>query len=325
MNLWNSFSRSFASRFLHLAALSYFLIPSALCTTYNRTSSLAAYQFLDAFTWQTIADPVHGRVNYVNYSTAQQDSLVSVHGDRVVLRADSTTTLDPTGPGRNSFRLVSNERYTTHVAIFDIVHMPQGCGTWPAISEIDDTSSTAGGKIDIIEGVNDQTPNLSSLHTSANCTMPDSRVMTGEVQGDDCSSGSGCGVDIDDPASYGPPFNTMDGGWYAVERTATYISIFFWERDDASVPRQVSHPGQTVNPSTWGIPAAYFPNTECDFTTHFAPHHIMISLTFCGDWAGSNATYSASGCPSTCVDFVNQNPSAFSGAYFEFNRLSIYQ
>lgn len=38
------------------------LARSALCATYIRTSNLAGYQFLDAFTWQTIADPVHGRV-----------------------------------------------------------------------------------------------------------------------------------------------------------------------------------------------------------------------------------------------------------------------
>ncbi|KIJ63546.1 glycoside hydrolase family 16 protein [Hydnomerulius pinastri MD-312] len=282
-------SSTLVNRFLQLGALAS-LVPLALCATYTRTSSLAGNQFIDAFTWQTIADPVHGRVNYVNESTAQQDSLVSVHGDRVVLRADSTTTLDPAGPGRNSFRLVSNDRYTTHVAIamnaigLDLASTSSIClkvvgpGLQLGVLLLLDPPYTGRaetrigklmtprrlleyGKIDIIEGVNDQTPNLSSLHTSANCTMPDSRLMTGTIQGNDCSSGSGCGVDIDDNASYGPPFNLRGGG----------------------------------------------------------------CLTFCGDWAGSNATYTASGCPSTCVDFVNQNPTAFSGAYFEFNRLSIYQ
>ncbi|KAH7883437.1 glycoside hydrolase family 16 protein [Phlebopus sp. FC_14] len=312
-------SRLFARAGIFVLGL---LVKAAFCTTYVKTNHLAGKDFLDAFTWQTIADPVHGRVNYINESVARQDSLVSVHGNRVVLRADSTTTLDPNGPGRNSFRLVSNDRFTTHVAIFDIAYMPQGCGTWPAIH---DTSSTAGGKIDILEGVNDQSPNLSSLHTSENCTMPESRAMTGTVQGNDCASGSGCGVDMDDVDSFGPRFNKNGGGWYAVERTPTNISIFFWERDDVSVPIEVSTPGHTVDPSAWGTPVAYFPDAYCDFSTHFVAHHIMISLTFCGDWAGSNATYATSGCPSTCVDFVNQEPAAFAGAYFEFNQLCIYQ
>lgn len=26
---------------------------------------------------------------------------------------------------------------------------------------------------------------------------------------------------------------------------------------------------------------AYFPDTKCDFLTHFGPHNIIINLTFC--------------------------------------------
>ncbi|KAF9231464.1 hypothetical protein BU15DRAFT_82375 [Melanogaster broomeanus] len=105
---------------------------SASAATYSRTSNLVGQRF-NAFTWQTIDDPTHGRVNYVSQATAQADVLVQVSGNQVILRADSTTTLDASGPGRNSFRLQSNAQYTTHLAVFDIAHMPQGCGTWPAV------------------------------------------------------------------------------------------------------------------------------------------------------------------------------------------------
>lgn len=101
--------------------------------TYSLASNLVGEGFLNAFSWQAIADPTNGRVNYVTESTAQADGLVSVSGNQVTLRADSTTVLSSSGPGRNSFRLQSNAQYTTHVAVFDIAHMPQGCGTWPAI------------------------------------------------------------------------------------------------------------------------------------------------------------------------------------------------
>ncbi|KIJ63545.1 glycoside hydrolase family 16 protein [Hydnomerulius pinastri MD-312] len=301
---------------------------AASAATYSRTSNLVGQSFLNAFTWQAIADPTHGRVNYVSQATAQADGLVSVSGNQVTLRADSKTTLSASGSGRNSFRLQSNAQYTTHVAVFDIAHMPQGCGTWPAVCEVG-ANWPNEGEVDIVEGVNDQSPNQSTLHTSANCAMPSSRTMTGTNEGTNCdvneTNNSGCGVAINDSKSYGPAFNGAGGGWYAIERTSTFIKIYFWERGSTSVPSDVKTPGSTVNTSNWGTPAAYFPNTDCDLSSHFGPHNIIINLTFCGDWAGNSAVYAASGCPSTCVDYVNQNPSAFTNAYFEFNSLNIYQ
>ncbi|KAF9232412.1 glycoside hydrolase family 16 protein [Melanogaster broomeanus] len=310
---------------------------SASAATYSRTSNLVGQRFLNAFTWQAIDDPTHGRVNYVSQAAAQADGLVQVSGNQVILRADSTTTLDASGPGRNSFRLQSNAQYTTHVAIFDIAHMPQGCGTWPAVCDIltcyfqeVGANWPNEGEVDIVEGVNDQSPNLSSLHTSPGCTMPSSTSMTGTNQGGtNCdvyaTSDTGCGVASTDASSYGPPFNNAGGGWYAIERTSSFIKIYFWERGSSSVPSDVSHPGHSVDTSNWGTPVAYYPDTYCDFSTHLGPHNIIINLTFCGDWAGNSDVYAASGCPSTCVDYVNNNPSAFTGAFFEFNSLNIYQ
>ncbi|KAF8432245.1 glycoside hydrolase family 16 protein [Boletus edulis BED1] len=287
----------------------------AEAATYSRTSKLSGQSFLDAFSWQSIPDPTNGRVNYVTQSEAQSAGLVSVSGFTVTLRGDDTTVLNPSGPGRNSFRLRSNDQYSNHVAIFDIGHIPEGCGTWPA------------GEIDIVEGVNNQVPNQSTLHTSANCAMPSSRSMTGTALLNDCdvfSDGNqGCGVHLADRNSFGHNFNFNGGGWYAVDRSPTYIAIYFWERGSTSVPSEVEYPVDKVDTSTWGTPAAYFPNTDCDFPSHFGPMNIIINLAFCGDWAGS--VYSSSGCPSNCVDFVNNNPSAFSNAYFNFNALNIYQ
>ncbi|KAG2121768.1 glycoside hydrolase family 16 protein [Suillus clintonianus] len=301
-------------------------VTTTLGATYQRTSQLAGQTFLDAFSFQAISDPTHGRVTYVSKSTAEADGLVSVANDKLTLRADHTTTLSSSGSGRKSFRIQSNSQYKTHVAIFDIEHMPQGCGTWPAILGANWPNE---GEVDIVEGVNDQTPNKCSLHTSSNCTMPSSRSMTGTVDGTDCyaydNSNAGCGVKINDTKSYGPKFNNKKGGWYAIERRSSYIKIFFWERTSGSVPSDVKSPGSSVNTSNWGKPAAYFPNTHCDFSTHFGAHNIIINLTFCGDWAGSSSVYAASGCPSTCVDYVNNNPSAFNKAYFEFNSLNIYK
>jgi hypothetical protein len=68
--------------------------------------------------------------------------LVSTTSTTFKMGADDTTVLDPNGdyqralnlnipitfklgPGRNSVRIRSIESYTTHVAIFDVEHMPQ--------------------------------------------------------------------------------------------------------------------------------------------------------------------------------------------------------
>lgn len=64
---------------------------------------------------------------------------------------------------------------------FDIRHMPQGCATWPAAWETLESDWPDSGEIDIVEGVNDVSPNHVTLHSSPNCTMPTGLKMTGYV------------------------------------------------------------------------------------------------------------------------------------------------
>ena len=71
-----------------------------------------------AVRWCLLKSPDTQRCrNYLDYKTAKSKGLVSVNGDTVTLRADSTTVLNPNGPGRDSFYLKSNEQYNTHVAV----------------------------------------------------------------------------------------------------------------------------------------------------------------------------------------------------------------
>ncbi|KAF8485326.1 concanavalin A-like lectin/glucanase domain-containing protein [Russula ochroleuca] len=244
-----------------------------------------------------------GRSNYVTGDQARSLGLAYTRSGSFILRADNTTTLSSSGNGRNSFRIISNNRYGTHVSVFDLRHMPQGCGTWPAIWELGDGVWPEGGEVDIVEGVNDQEPNASSLHTSPGCTMPQSRPETGTPTGLDCDAyadgNAGCGVHTNTPNNYGPEFNDNGGGWYAIERTPTFIKIWFWPRSGGDVPSDAGGiSSSSINTDAWGTPTAYFPNTECDIDSKFSPSYIIINLTFCGDWAG--AVYGSSGCPGTC-------------------------
>ena len=106
-----------------------------------------------------------------------------------------------------------------------------------------------------VEGVNDQSPNAVTLHTGGTCTMPATRTQTGSVEGLNCdvySGGdSGCSVLAPTTNSYGPTFNSNGGGWYAMERTTTFIKVWFWPRNSGSVPTAVRNGGTTVNTGNW--------------------------------------------------------------------------
>jgi len=312
-----------------LLAATAFSASAVQATTYKVTDTFVGPSFLTGFTAQAMADPTNGRVNYVSQSQAQSLNLTYASGNTFVLRTDYTTTLSASGPGRNSVRLQSNKLYGNSLLVADIRHMPQGCGTWPALWSFG-TNWPNDGEIDILEGVNDQGANAATLHTGSGCTMPGSGVsQTGAVVATDCNAAdngnSGCGVRSSDSNSYGPSFNNNGGGWYAMERSSTYIKVWFWPRNSGSVPAGVKSGASSLDSSTFGTPFANFVNSQCDIPSHFGSHHIIINLTLCGDWAGQQAIYSSAGCPGSCVDYVNNNPSAFKNAYFDFAGLRVYQ
>ncbi|KAF9475567.1 2 beta-glucanase [Pholiota conissans] len=297
---------------------------------YAISDTITGEAFYTRFDWETMDDPTHGRVNYVDEKTSRQQNLTYASDDTFILRADHKSVVKSTARGRNSVRIISKKTYTTHVAIFDVRHMPQGCGTWPAIWETQGDDWPTGGEIDIVEGANDQGPNAATLHTTPGCSMPFYQRGTGAPGQLDCNwqvnSNTGCGVRFGGGMSYGPNFNANRGGWFALERTNDHISVWFWPRNATVIPNEIEDVnGDTFTLSTtkWGTPAAYFPNTDCNMKKYFGEHNIIINLTLCGDWAGS--TYSQTKCPSSCVDFVNNNPSSFSKAYFDIGSIRIYE
>jgi len=140
----------------------------------------------------------------------------------------------------------------------------------------------------------------------------------------------GCGVNFTVPddspfveagdKSYGAPFNEAGGGWYVMQKSLfSGINVWFWSREDRSVPPEISLGGSDLLPNPlWGPPWASFPTlpVNCDYNTHFDAHIIIFDLTFCvsfcsccptiipetyapcslqGDFGGGS-TWTASGC-----------------------------
>ncbi|CAG8718343.1 7627_t:CDS:2, partial [Acaulospora colombiana] len=122
--------------------------------------------FFHHFEHEAINDPTHGRVDYVDEVTARALNLSYAHEDHFIMRADHVTRLETWFPkGRKSVRLLSRKAYSHGtVMVADVEHMPVGCD---------------GGEIDLIEGVNDVSPNMVSLHTSEGCKQPSYRKQKG--------------------------------------------------------------------------------------------------------------------------------------------------
>ena len=62
---------------------------------------------------------------------------------------------------------------------------------------------------------------------------------------------AGCGVTAPAKNSFGPAFNAAGGGWYAMERTPNFIKVWFWSRQDGSVPSGVKNGHTSVNTDDW--------------------------------------------------------------------------
>jgi hypothetical protein len=75
---------------------------------------------------------------------------------------------------------------------------------------------------------------------------------------------------------------TMFRARYAMERTNSTIKVWFWARNDASVPAEVVANTGGVSPANWGLPYAAFTTTAtCNIGQVFGPNRIIINLTLC--------------------------------------------
>ncbi|MCJ1246138.1 hypothetical protein MMC30_003343 [Trapelia coarctata] len=306
---------------------------------YNLVDHYDASNWLNMFSVQSIPDPTGGFVSYVTQSEAQALGLLKIQGNQVSFGVDNTNVISPSGPGRNSVRLMSNKAYNNGLIIGDFAHMKVYLARkrlWD-LASLDQSANRfvfswvvgpnwpSSGEIDIIEGVNIGVQDQMTLHTSPGCTVTvGTPGQTGTSVGDPlCGDGggyNGCAVVDYVGTSYGTAFNSVGGGVYATLWTNSAIQIWYWARNN--IPADVAN--GTPDPSGWGTPAADF--AGCAFDTYFKNMQIIFDTTFCGAWAGAVWPQSYCGTvDSSCVDYVAKNPQAFADGYWLVNSVKVYQ
>lgn len=242
-------------------------------SNYTLVDLFNAQNFFSEFAFFNGSDPTHGFVQYVDHQTANKTGLVGYTPDGVMLGVDYINQISanasPPAPGRPSVRVSSKKTYTEGLFVADIYHMPSGlydhdddssssfssfsskdknaknksssCGLWPAFWTFG-PSWPSSGEIDILEGVNTQSTNSITLHTSGtentskkgadgggSCNISSTGSMSDtKLAADDCASSTGCKQDTTGGDStgqkqkkgtgnYGVGFNKGKGGVYAVE------------------------------------------------------------------------------------------------------------
>jgi len=301
-------------------------------SAYVLTDNFSGTTFFNNFQFFTGNDPTNGYVDYVNESDAFAWGYIKTSKSQVYMGCDSWSI--SSGRGRGSVRIQSQKTWNQGIFILDLTHMPQGCGTWPAWW-LCGPDWPNNGEVDIIEGVNVQTNDQTTLHTNEGCDQSgeSDSSFTGKwgigtknnpatncwIDAPNQYTNQGCSI-IDNVQSYGAPLNQMNGGAFATLINSTVIAAWFWPQ--SKIPSDIS--SNKPNPNTWGKPYARFQLGSSCPSSHFKDLQMIFDLTFCGDWAGS---VFSSDCPGkgSCVDFVKNNPSQFKEAYWMINYVHVFQ
>ncbi|KAH0433604.1 mixed-linked glucanase [Colletotrichum camelliae] len=299
---------------------------------YSLSHSYFGANFVSDFNWINYADPSNGFVRYQSQPDALAKGLYSIDPvtQAVTLGVDDTNVY-ALSEGRPSVRLESKQVYNGGLFIGDFAHMPPSvCGLWPAFWMYG-PDWPASGEIDIIEGANQATVNVVSGHTTSGCTLPDNPAVSGQTLLTDCTSpgttnNAGCNYvpPTSDTHTYGDPFNAVGGGVYALEWTDDAISVWHWPRQ--SIPADIL--SKKPDPSGWGLPTALFGTSTCEVDKYFKDMSIVIQTNFCGDYAGNiwgQASDTCNQVAPTCNEYVANNPTAFTSAYWEVNYIDVYQ
>lgn len=259
----------------------------AAATSYTLEDSYTISNFFDEFDFYTGTDPTEGFVDYQTAAAASAAGLAGSSAGGIYLGADYKTS-NPSA-GRASTRVSSQKSYTHMLLVADVAHMPVGCGTWPALWSFG-PDWPSSGEIDMIEGVNSQTSNEITLHTSEGCTMTQGTQIASTKLLDtlDCGAddgSTGCPQLTTETTNFGAGLNAAGGGVYAMEWTSEAISVWFFARNSTLANKLTASNGTSgLDTASFGTPQAQFNGgSGCDIDSSFKEHNIVIDTTFCGD------------------------------------------
>jgi hypothetical protein len=163
----------------------------------------------------------------------------------------------------------------------------------------------------------------------------------------------GCVAAAKENGTIGSAMNDIGGGAYVLEWDPANGYIRSWVFKNGQVPKNLHASMKSAknqngknqekdeavipDPSTWGVPYAYFAigqGSGCS-ADHFLNHHIVINLAFCGTVAGNRFAHD---CPAlyeqynvnndsvlTCNAYIDSDPEALSEAYWKIRGVYFYQ
>ncbi|KAF9470525.1 hypothetical protein BDN70DRAFT_888989 [Pholiota conissans] len=305
--------------------------PWTLIETHEGDNFFAGWNFF------TGGDPTNGIVTYVDQNTASSSGLLEVNSQgHAIMRVETTPVVSG---NRKSVRITTQRQFNGGLVIMDSIHMPTGCGVWPAFWT-NGPNWPVTGEIDIVEGVHDYTNNQATVHTNVGCTLASSNADTLSISGTviggtDCAAlttgNQGCGIRASTSNSFGAGFNSNGGGVFAMKWDTSGIAVYFFPAN--AVPSDIT--AETPQPDSWGAAQARWPATSCDPFKFFIDHSAIFDTTLCGDWAGG--VWNVAGIPgqaqscaqrtgvSTCQAYVQNNGAALAEAYWEVRSVKLYQ
>lgn len=179
--------------------------------------------------------------------------------------------------------------------MIDLDHMPEGCGTWPAIWLLGDAQSTSYREIDILEGVN-STQSANNSNATTIWTRP--KCIQNLPAGANCRYDSaniyGCSQSAP-PNSFGHGFNKSNGGVFVLEFVQnSHLKLWFFFSADKPQDLASAHP----DPSTWNDPYYTVDISTC--TNDFKDMNLIINTMLCGGWDESDFPKSCSSLQQDC-------------------------